>query len=239
MTEIKQNTAQIFEEQPQSLQTLKIGATTSMQVAADLRRRILQGQLLPGQRLKIDEIALMCDVSHMPVRIALQELEAEGILELHPRRGAEIRSIDARYITNMLDVRSAIEVMLTGHCANVIDKAGLKILSGLVQDFENKADAGDPAAILRANFQLHSFINSTADNPEALRVLARGRLLIEAVRLRYGYGGNRLAVIVKEHRLILDAISRRDVRAASDIAQQHCAGARDELLQLLDESDMP
>ena len=42
--------------------------------------RILRGEFAPGQRLKIDDIAALCAVSHMPVRVALQELEAEGVL---------------------------------------------------------------------------------------------------------------------------------------------------------------
>jgi DNA-binding GntR family transcriptional regulator len=212
---------------------LRIGATTSMQVAADLRRRILNGELVPGQRLKIDEIAVLCGVSHMPVRTALQELESEGILTVHPRRGAEIRTIDADYITSMLDVRGAMEVMLTAKCATMIDDAGLITLERLVVAFEDKAKLSDPSGMLRANLQLHSFINGVAKNSEALRVLARGRLLIEAMRIRYGYGGTRTSTIIEEHRIIFDAIKRQDVRTAREIALQHCEHARDELLNLL------
>ncbi|MGC0054114.1 GntR family transcriptional regulator [Brucella pituitosa] len=213
--------------------TLRIGATTSMQVAADLRRRILEGELVPGQRLKIDEIAVMCGVSHMPVRTALQELESEGIIAVHPRRGAEIRTIDAEYITSMLDVRGAMEVMLTAKCATMIDEAGLVTMERLVINFEEKAKLQDPPAMLRANLELHSFINGIAKNSEALRVLGRGRLLIEAMRIRYGYGGTRTATIIEEHRIIYDAIRRRDVKTARDIALQHCEHARDELLNML------
>ncbi|WP_312407898.1 GntR family transcriptional regulator [Rhizobium sp.] len=220
-------------ESSQDPSLLRIGATTSMQVAADLRRRILQGELVPGQRLKIDEIAVLCGVSHMPVRTALQELEAEGILDVHPRRGAEIRMIDADYITSMLDVRGAMEVMLTAKCATMIDEAGLTILEGLVIAFEEQAKLQDPAGMLRANLQLHSYINGVAKNPEALRVLARGRLLIEAMRIRYGYGGARTSTIIEEHRQIYDAIRRQDVKTAREIALQHCEHARDELLNLL------
>lgn len=213
-------------------QPLHIGATTSMQVAADLRRRILQGELVPGQRLKIDEIAALCGVSHMPVRTALQELEAEGILAVHPRRGAEIRTIDVDYITHMLDVRSAMEVMLTGKCAEMIDAAGIAQLEQYVLAFETEAEKQDSLILLQRNFQIHSFINGVAKNPEALRVLGRGRVLIEAMRIRVGYGGARLSRIITEHRTIFDAISRKDVRAAREAAQLHCDHARDELLLL-------
>jgi DNA-binding GntR family transcriptional regulator len=86
-----------------------IGATTAMRVAAELRRRVLHGEFAPGQRLKIDDIAALVDVSHMPVRVALQELEAEGVLDLLPHRGAVVRGVDANFVRNAYDVREAIE----------------------------------------------------------------------------------------------------------------------------------
>lgn len=216
---------------------LKVGATTSMQVAADLRRRILHGELVPGQRLKINEIATLCGVSHMPVRTALQELEAEGIVELHPNRGAEIRSINAEYIRNVLDVRAGIEVMLTGQTAALIDEAGVAELTALVDNFEEKATTREAATMLHANFRLHNFINRLPGNSEALRVLDRGRLLIEAIRVKYAYGGARIETIIAEHRLLLKAIANHDVKRARDIAQTHCEGARNQLLRFLKNGD--
>ena len=209
------------------------GATTAMQVAADLRRRILHGELAPGQRLKIDDIAALCNVSHMPVRAALQELESEGVLDVYPHRGAVIRGVDARFVRNLLELRAAIEVMLTERCANAIDKPGLAELQSLATDFETAAARGDRMDIVGANLRFHQAINRVADNPEALRVLGRGRLLIEALRVRFGYGPGRIADVIAEHRALLHAIARRDAKRAGEIARRHCERARDELLSLL------
>lgn len=209
------------------------GTTTAMQVAADLRRRILQGEFAPGQRLKIDDIAALCAVSHMPVRVALQELEAEGVLDLYPHRGAVIRAVDARFVRNMIEVRAAIEVMLTEHCARLIDKTGLAELEALALDFEHAAARGDPLAIVSANLRLHDAINRVADNPEALRVLGRGRLLVQTLRVRYGFGPGRVDDVIAEHRALLRAIARKDDKRAGEIARRHCEGARAELLGLV------
>ena len=209
------------------------GTTTAMQVAADLRRRILQGEFAPGQRLKIDDIAALCAVSHMPVRVALQELEAEGVLDLYPHRGAVIRAVDARFVRNMLELRAAVEVMLTERCARVVDKTGLAELETLALDYERAAVLGDPLAVVSANLRLHDAINRVADNPEALRVLGRGRLLIQALRMRFGFGPGRVDTVIAEHRALLRAIARKDEKRAGEIARRHCEGARDELLSLL------
>jgi len=209
------------------------GATTAMHVAADLRRRILHGELAPGQRLKIDDIAAFCNVSHMPVRAALLELESEGVLDVFPHRGAVIRGVDARFIRNLLELRAAVEVMLTERCAQAIDKAGLADLHALADDFESAAASGNRMAIVGANLRFHQAINRVADNPEALRVLGRGRLLIEALRVRFGYGPGRVDDVIAEHRALLHAIARKDAKRAGEIARRHCERARDELLALL------
>lgn len=209
------------------------GTTAAMQVAADLRRRIVQGELKPGSRLKIDEVAELCAVSHMPVRVALQSLEAEGVLDIYPHRGAVIKSVDARFVRNMLEVRGAMEVMLSARCAQLVDKAGLDEIERLVVEFEHAAQRNDPLAIVSANLRLHDSINRWADNPEALRVLGRGRLLIQALRARYGFRPGRVEQVLAEHRQLLRAIARRDARRAAEVAGRHCEGARDELLSVL------
>ena len=181
-----------------------------------------QGEFKPGARLKIDEIAELCAVSHMPVRVALQSLESEGVLDIYPRRGAVIKAVDARFVRNMLEVRGAMEVMLSVRCAQLVDKAGLEEIEGLVAEYEEAARRNRPLAIVSANLRLHDAIHRWADNPEALRVLARGRLLIQALRARYGFGPGRVEQAVAEHRQLLRAIARRDARRAGEIAGRHC-----------------
>ena len=210
-----------------------IGATTAMRVAADLRRRILMGELAPGRRLKIDEIAAICAVSHMPVRGALHELEREGILELSPHRGAVIRPVDAHFVRNTYDLRAAIEGMLTERCAECVDDDGVAELRARVDAFEDASVSADALALVRANRDFHDSINRHADNPDAVRVLGQGRLLVEALRVRFGFGPRRTDAILAEHRQILKAIARHDVEKAGRLARAHCERARDDLLARL------
>ena len=88
-----------------------LGATTATRVAAELRRRILAGEFTPGQRLKIDDLASLLAVSHMPVREALRELEGESVLEVFPHRGAVVKGVDERFVRNFYDIRAAVEGM--------------------------------------------------------------------------------------------------------------------------------
>jgi DNA-binding GntR family transcriptional regulator len=210
-----------------------LSATTASRVAADLRRRILAGELRPGQRLKLDELAALCAVSHMPVREALRELEGEGVLEVQPHRGATIRGVDARFIRNFYDLRGAIEGMLAGRCAERIDAAGLAALRAAAHDVDAAARRHDAEGVVAANRRFHDAINAAADNPEALRMLAQGRVLADALRLRFGYGTGRAQAIVAEHAALVAAIVQRDAEAAARVATAHCLRARDDLLAQL------
>jgi DNA-binding GntR family transcriptional regulator len=210
-----------------------LSATTASRVAADLRRRILAGELAPGQRLKLDELATLCEVSHMPVREALRELEGEGVLDVAPHRGATIRGVDERFVRNFYDVRGAIEGMLTGRCAERIDAAGLAALGTAAREVEFASARCDAEEIVVANRRFHDAINAAADNPEALRMLAQGRVLADALRLRFGYGAGRADAIVAEHAQLVRVIGKRDAARAAEIAQRHCLRARDDLLSRL------
>jgi len=211
--------------------SLNIGATTAMRVAADLRQRILNGEFAPGQRLKIDDIATLFGVSHMPVRAALQELESEGVLQVFPHRGAEIRGVDVRFVRNMYDLRAAIEGMLTERCAAAITAPVISVLRTTAQAFEEAASRGDSHGMIASNLKLHAAINEVADSPEA--VLGQGRLLVQALRLRFGFGPGQAALIAREHLDLVDAIARGDVAQAGERARQHCIRARDDLLELI------
>jgi DNA-binding GntR family transcriptional regulator len=206
-----------------------IGATTATRVAADLRRRILEGELAPGQRLKIDELACLLEVSHMPVREALRALEGESVLEVFPHRGAVIKAVDQRFVRNFYDIRAAVEGMLSARCALRIDAGRLARLAREVAAFED-ADPADAAALVRANRVLHDTINAAADNPEALRMLGQGRVLADALRVRFGYGEGRVGRVAADHRALLRAIRRRDAVKAGELARRHCERARDDLL---------
>lgn len=215
---------------PNSTPVLALSATIATRVAADLRSRILAGELKPGQRLKLDELAALCEVSHMPVREALRELEGEGVLDVLPHRGATIRGVDERFIRNFYDLRSAIEGLLAGRCAEHIDAAELAALKAAAREVEAAGRHRDAAAVVAANRRFHDAINVAAQNPEALRTLAQGRVLADALRLRFGYGVGRTEAIAAEHAQLVRAIGKRDAERAAAIARRHCLRARDDLL---------
>src|SRR3569833_1070557 len=78
-------------------------------VTAELRRLILQGELLPGERLVEDRLAERLGVSRNPVREAIRVLAAEGFVEVTPRRGAAVSRLSPEEAEELFDVRMALE----------------------------------------------------------------------------------------------------------------------------------
>ena len=110
-----------------------------------------------------------------------------------PHRGATIRGVDERFVGNFYDVRAALEGMLTGRCAERIGAEGLaRAWARAAGEVEASAARGDAAGVVTANRRFHDIVNAAADNPEALRMLERGRVLADALRLRFGYGTGRV-----------------------------------------------
>jgi len=209
-------------------------AAKSSEVAKErIRQDILMGRLLPGQRVKVAEVAERYGIGQMPVREALLQLEGEGLLDNFAHRGAVIRPVDAKFIYNMYEIRRVLEVMLVGTAARRFradDAARLRIA---LARHEATVATGDPAAMLSANTAFHSIINAVGDNADAERIITRGWDLVHALRLRFGFGASRLAAIMAEHRALLDALSARDVERSVATADRHCTAARDDLLAQL------
>ncbi len=78
-------------------------------VAAVIRDAIVSGVFRPGERLPQDMLARLLDVSRMPIRSAMGRLESEGLVEVHPHRGATVRALSAEEVADLYEMRILIE----------------------------------------------------------------------------------------------------------------------------------
>ena len=88
----------------------RIGATQEW-VFNVLRNGIVGGALAGGTQLKQDEISAALNVSHIPVREALRRLEAQGLVTIHPNRGASVTKLTREDVLDMMEVRATLAVM--------------------------------------------------------------------------------------------------------------------------------
>jgi DNA-binding GntR family transcriptional regulator len=213
-------------------------STSYQRVHEHLREMIITGQIAAGTRLKIADIAGQYAISQMPVREALQQLQGEGLVVIAPNKGATVRSMDRKFISNIFDIRIALETYLTRKACECMTAETLQELEAIEGQLERAGDLRDMAAHVRLNMEFHRAILAATGNEEAIRLLDLHGNLIGAMRLRYGFRPGRSAAVQEEHRALIHALRRGDAEAAGAIHQLHISSARDDLLATMAEAGL-
>lgn len=196
-----------------------------------IRHEIVAGVLPFGGRVTIDELASRYGVSHMPVREALRELRGEGLIVIEPNRGARIRSVDRKFVSNLFETRSALEIMLSRRAAERFRQEDADDLDRIEDGLENEIVREDWDAVLASNRRFHQLVNRIADNPDAVSLVDRHWLLIAALWQRYGYGSERFAGVASDHRHLIKCLRNNDAEGAAVLMGAHVLKARQELLE--------
>lgn len=208
--------------------------TVSDRVKRQIREDIIAGRVGSGDRLRIADLSARFGVSSIPVREALRALEGDRLVVIESHRGAVVRTLDRKIVTDMYDVRSSLETLMVRNAASRIDAVQARELAGLADAYEAAAAESDQQAMLLANQALHRRIGVFADNSEASRYYEQGWELVIGLRNRFGFGAERIAAITGEHRRMVEAIARRDQVQAARIVQEHCEGAKQDLLRQME-----
>ncbi|MES2731694.1 MAG: GntR family transcriptional regulator [Bacteroidota bacterium] len=207
--------------------------TTYSKVTERLRNDILSNHFAPGTRLKILGLVKLYKVSQMPIREALQQLQGEGLVVIEQHKGAYVRQIDKKLVSNIYDVRRVIEVYLTLESLRNITDDVLRKLRKIQTGCEKAAKKGKLEQLLEFNTDFHGTLYKLADNEEAFRLVEGHWQLINSLRMTFGFGADRGLEIVKEHEGILIALEMRDKKALEEAANLHCLRAKeDALLQM-------
>lgn len=196
-----------------------------------LRNDIVSGAFPFGSRLIIEDLAGRYGVSHMPIREALRILHGEGLVVIEPNRGAHVRPIYRGFIEDLFDVRAAIETMLARRAAERRTDAHVMRLNETAAKLEACVAAGNFEGVPVANREFHAVINDAAGNPGALPIVDSHWLLLAALLKRYGYGDQRFARVIEDHRHLIQAIEHRDGHCASTLMGAHIEKAKNNLLQ--------
>ncbi|SDH04620.1 GntR family transcriptional regulator [Nonomuraea jiangxiensis] len=205
-------------------------APESERVAEHLREAILSGAIAPGERIRQEELAERLGASRLPVREALRMLAAEGLTEHHPRRGARVPRLGMHQVDVIYQMRERLEPLALAESIPHLTDAEHRRL-GLIQDkIEANTDIGEFLALDR-EFHLLSYTGCAIDELSAMVV----RLWNTTQHYRRAFmrltGPARRWVVNAEHRLLLDAIERRDVVDAERHLTGHIRRTRVELSQ--------
>ena len=189
----------------------------------ELRDEIIRGDLAPGQYLRLDEIAARFDVSTMPVREAIRDLEAEGLVAVFPHRGATVIRLSADELQDIYDIRVTLEEMATRLAVPRVTEATRAELTSLVEQMDNHL--GDVAALVQLNHQFHFTLYAASgrkhlcDLTSTLRHRTQHYLHVFTVET----ASSHWPPTQREHRDILEACERGDAEQAAALVREHVA----------------
>jgi DNA-binding GntR family transcriptional regulator len=198
--------------------TLPKPQTVADQIAAVLREAIAGGTLAPGTALRQDELAARFGFSRMPIRDALRHLEAEGLVAIHPTRGAFVARMDAVEIGEIYAIRELLEGEALRLALPHLTAASLDEAATVLDQIDAEPDVGRWGLLNRA---FHLALYRPCGNGRLIALIdAQHNVADRYVRLllsNFDYRARSQA----EHRKLLAACRKRETDQASKWLARH------------------
>lgn len=204
-----------------------------VQVRLKLLRDIATGVWPLGGRMTLSDLEARYGVSQSPVREALLRLEGDGVVVLHPHRGAVVPQVDAALLTQVYDIIGALQGMLARRAVDHLTRTHLRELEAHLARFDAALDGGDIVGAVAANGAFHGMLNSLGGNPQAKALIETRFALAQATRRLVGYSSGRTAEVKQQHQSLLAALILGDGEAAAQVLVAHADTARDDLIARL------
>lgn len=193
------------------------------QVFQFLREQILSGKLEEGTRLNELELQRTLGTSRTPIREAFRRLEAEGLVEFIPRRGAFVRSISAEEVREATVVRASLEALALSLAGRSINPAHLEELSQLVEQMDDAMEKRAIDEFTAAHWRFHKALVELSGNQVLTRIYATVTEPFISQRFTYRYLKRLDHFEGVGHREIYELLVSGQTARASRLMQQHAA----------------
>jgi DNA-binding GntR family transcriptional regulator len=195
--------------------------TLREQVIDHLREEILSSRLAPGTELGETALARSLGISRGPLREALGQLTAEGLVTIVPRRGAVVTRLTRREFIDAYQVREALESLALKLAVPRLSAEKKAQLHRMCDEMEAHAHAGSTTLFFEINREFHRLLVHASGNERLVAVHGQliaqmGRLMSKSAQLRGG-----LEKSAAEHRAILAAIDAGDSALAARLLEDH------------------
>ncbi|MFF5180614.1 GntR family transcriptional regulator [Micromonospora sp. NPDC000316] len=201
-------------------------------VASLLRDRIMSGQLRPGERIRLEEIAQETGLSITPVREALLMLRAEDMVELQPRRGHVVAPLARQDIIDVFSLQGHIAGELAARVAVSITPAQLDDLRRQHERLRRAAQARQVTRVEQLEFEFHRSINRLTD-ARKLSWLLRTATRYTPSRF-YAADAEWRAGMIADHEALLEALEAHDPVTVRPVMARHFTDGAERLVKHLD-----
>ena len=210
--------------------------TLAEQTVELIRNRILSGDFVSGERLVETRLATDLGISRGPIREALKQLAAEGLVREEPRRGSYVAAPTMEDVRDLYDLRVAIEARAA---RLVIERGGRDAFDTLREALDllhEAVEASDLSQLARADYGFHETICRVSGNRRLLDVFVRNASVMRLlVHMEEGQYYMSFEDVEHQHEELLESIEAGDAARTEAMVVEHLEGARDRLMGYLTE----
>ena len=207
---------------------------TTESIANVLRNDILQGIYKSNAPLRQDEIAARFGVSKIPVREALQQLKAEGLVTFFPNRGAVVSTLSSAEVDEIYAMRIALETLALQRAIPHLTIADLARAEALLNQLDQEPQVTRWGEL---NWEFHALLYRPANLPRLMSWMATLHTNVARYMLLYLAGMEYQAASQQEHRAILAACRQGEINLACERLRRHLQTAADQLVTFLQQQE--
>ncbi len=196
-------------------------APRSVSIVETLAIEIGHGDLAPGVHLEEEVLCHRFSASRTPVREALRQLAARGLIEIKPRQGAFVIQLDADRVVEMFEVMGYLEAACSSLAAKRHNSQDRIALTQAHQQCMAAAERDDPESFYQANAHFHECIYRASHNRHLEEQTLGLRNRLELYRRDVTFHAGLMAISVHEHEKVLRAILEMNQNDASAYMSQH------------------
>ncbi len=208
-------------------------------VLDSLREAIISGLLKPGERLMEAQVAEDMGVSRTPVREAIRKLELEGFVVMIPRKGAYVAGISLKDITEVFEIRAALEALAAGLAAERMTEEEMEKLERQLVKEAEITDLADLDTLVTVDSDFHDLVYQASRNERMVQIINNLREQIQRFRMTSLAYPGRMHEALAEHKKIVEALAERNVALAQQLALEHIENAENSMLEALNGVDLP
>lgn len=186
-----------------------------------IRKAILKGELVPGERLMEIGLANRLGVSRTPVREAIRKLELEGLVVMTPRKGAVVAGITEKNLRDVLEVRRALEELAIELACRRMNAGMVDELRLAQENFKAAIQSGVAMDIAKTDEMFHDIIFNGTQNERLIMLLNNLREHMYRYRLEYIKDADTREALIAEHEQILTAIGNNEAAKAKEWIRAH------------------
>lgn len=205
-------------------------------VADKLREEIIRGTIPEGAQLRQDAIAMQYHVSRIPVREALRQLDAEGLITIVPNRGAIVPALSPTDIEELFTIRALLEPEILKHSVPRLTDADFEEAEVVLRRYESELQHEDHLFSWgRLNWQFHSILYARAERPHSMAIIRNVNNSGERYTRLQLYLTHGIKRANEEHHRILEFCRKRETSQACRLLREHIEHAGQSLKQALQE----